>query len=175
MTLREMQTEAWQIAEDKGHHDNLHDVMQLGTREEILADTIYIYRALSAFTQYVKRYGIDGGREQDDLNRLLDVVEKRVHDMRRDLKVVPRTRNDILNQPTFVRLSLIHTEVDEAAEAYASFTKSFDDFATELSDIVIRVGDLAEECCIDLDYWIPRKLEENVNRLHRYGTPQEGK
>jgi NTP pyrophosphatase (non-canonical NTP hydrolase) len=75
-------------------------------------------------------------------------------------------------------LALIHAEVSEALEDYRKDadlkTMRLENgklvgFPSELADVIIRVGDLAEYMGIDLDDAVSRKLENNKNRAHKFG------
>jgi len=89
---------------------------------------------------------------------------------------------------TLLRLCLVHTEVSEAAQIvkrkWPQSGVGQDDkrvpyhlreeFAEELADVLIRVGDLAR--CVGIDGYqlsrsILQKHEKNRNREHKYGTP----
>ena len=74
-------------------------------------------------------------------------------------------------------LMLVVTEVTEAAEAYRTWEllEHFgqhgkpEGFASELADILIRVGDLAEHYNIDLTKAVQDKMDYNVTRSWRHG------
>lgn len=71
------------------------------------------------------------------------------------------------------KLCLIHSEVSEAMEGHRKGLPDdklphYPMFAVELADAVIRIGDLAGRCGIDLGPIIAEKMEYNANRLdHR--------
>lgn len=77
------------------------------------------------------------------------------------------------------KLALIHSEVSEALEDvrarpdslnywYTHETKPIG-FPTELADILIRVGDLAEYLGIDLEDVVAAKMRHNATRPHKHG------
>lgn len=75
-------------------------------------------------------------------------------------------------------ISLIHTELSEALEAYRDgFDPGFivhvggkpEGVDIELADVVIRVADMAEELGIDLETAIKVKLAYNRTREHKHG------
>lgn len=90
-------------------------------------------------------------------------------------------------------LMLIVTEVAEAMEAYRDYGFNVDDertimdvvekaqndgatadckpegMASELADVIIRVGDLAEHLGIDLDRAVTLKMAYNASRPYRHG------
>ena len=69
------------------------------------------------------------------------------------------------------KLCLIHSEVSEAMEAYRNryVGEGYDGVAEELADIVIRVFDLAEHLCINMEKEIVHKHETNKLRPIRHG------
>lgn len=79
---------------------------------------------------------------------------------------------------TLVRLCLIHTEVSEAADIVKKhgLTKSnLHEFALELADIQIRLLDLAGCVDINLEEATKQKMEINMKRPYKYGTPDAEK
>lgn len=83
------------------------------------------------------------------------------------------------------RLALIGTEVAEATQEVKRHvplsqgaTLTGDQklrVAPEMADIVIRVLDFCGVYGIDLESWVARKMEENMARPFKYGTPDAGK
>jgi NTP pyrophosphatase (non-canonical NTP hydrolase) len=75
------------------------------------------------------------------------------------------------------KLVLIHSEVSEALEEHRTgsvetrYTANGkpEGFASELADIVIRVGDLAGAMGIDLEGMIREKMEYNAGRPNMHG------
>lgn len=79
-------------------------------------------------------------------------------------------------------LALVHSEVSEALEAYREYgSRNPDDvdydpnpkpegFVYELADILIRVGDLAIHCGVDLETAVREKMEFNSSRGYRHGN-----
>lgn len=65
-------------------------------------------------------------------------------------------------------LALIHSEVTEALEAHRN-DEGKESFGEELADIVIRVGDLAGEEAINLNYHVERKMAKNRDRDELHG------
>lgn len=65
------------------------------------------------------------------------------------------------------KLALIGTEVAEAIEAVRVGDRN--NFAEELADIVIRVGDLAEASGVYLEQAILTKMGMNITRPTRHG------
>jgi NTP pyrophosphatase (non-canonical NTP hydrolase) len=80
---------------------------------------------------------------------------------------------------TFERLALIHTEVSEATQVVKRHgiedKEHLDMFAEELADVQIRLLDLAGCVGINLYDFVVDKMEVNMKRPHKYGTPQESK
>jgi NTP pyrophosphatase (non-canonical NTP hydrolase) len=77
---------------------------------------------------------------------------------------------------TMIRLALIHTEISEALQEvkrHGLTAASLPRIASELSDTLIRIGDLAQCLGIDLTHYTLRTLERNTERPHGYGTPWE--
>ena len=76
---------------------------------------------------------------------------------------------------TLIRLGLVMTEVAEAMQVIKrTGDVSKPEFAEELADILIRVGDLAYLTDVDLEAAVLGKLNKNMDRPHMYGTPKEG-
>jgi len=69
----------------------------------------------------------------------------------------------------FMRLALITTEVSEAAEELRHEEVDWDAFADELSDIIIRVADLAHTTGVDLGAAVCAKVEKNRKRPFKHG------
>lgn len=75
------------------------------------------------------------------------------------------------------RLALIHAEVSEALEAYRDLglhAWKRDDgkpegVASELADVVIRIGDFCGKYGLDLEAAIASKMAYNATRPHRHG------
>lgn len=85
------------------------------------------------------------------------------------------SRDDML-----VRLCLVGTEVSEAAQVVKRhwgkpdrLIQTHDEFADELADILIRVGDLAGCANVDLQKAVVAKMAVNRSRPFKYGTPGE--
>jgi NTP pyrophosphatase (non-canonical NTP hydrolase) len=64
-------------------------------------------------------------------------------------------------------LSLIHSEVSEALEAFRKDDAA--NFEEELADVLIRLLDLAGGICQRFDDVVASKLEVNRNRAHKHG------
>lgn len=82
-----------------------------------------------------------------------------------------------------VKLALIHEEVSEALAEYRDTEEGeilwdvyFDDngkpcgFGIELADVIIRVLDLAEMLCMDMDHLIRVKHTYNASRPYKHGN-----
>lgn len=69
----------------------------------------------------------------------------------------------------YARLALITTEVAEATEELRHKEIDWDKFADELSDIIIRVVDLAEVHGINIGKAVTIKVEKNRGRPHKHG------
>ena len=77
-------------------------------------------------------------------------------------------------------LALVHSEVSEALEAYRELganeqyhrltDEKPEGFVYELADILIRVGDLAIHCDLDLETAVQEKMEFNSTRGYRHGN-----
>lgn len=78
--------------------------------------------------------------------------------------VRPDDRPDLYVPQT---LALIHSEVTEALEAHREGDD--EEFAEELADVIIRVGDIAGEEGVDLESQIARKQAKNRERETRHG------
>lgn len=173
MTLNELQKQSWDVAEEKGQHNNLREVTNYGPRERALANIQTLYASVTLLTQYIKRHGtIDAARLLEsyrDLDNLFHVIGQTLQ------KTADNIFNDHVDEeyllflPTHIRLALVHTEVDEADDATHDNAK----LADELADILIRVGDLAQERMIDLDASVTAKMAKNRQRPYAYGTPQD--
>ena len=64
-------------------------------------------------------------------------------------------------------LSLIHSEVSEALEAFRE--KDIAHFAEELADVMIRTVGLSHGLEIDLEFEIAKKMLKNKNRPFQHG------
>ena len=64
-------------------------------------------------------------------------------------------------------IALIHSELSEALEADRHGDK--ENFAEELADVVIRMGDLCGGLNIDLESAIIAKMEKNKGRARLHG------
>ena len=64
-------------------------------------------------------------------------------------------------------IALIHSELSEALEADRKGDK--ENFAEEMADVLIRVGDLCGGLGIDLEAAVVRKMEKNQDREHKHG------
>jgi NTP pyrophosphatase (non-canonical NTP hydrolase) len=64
-------------------------------------------------------------------------------------------------------IALIHSEVSEALEADRKGDQ--ENFAEELADVVIRIGDLCGELDIDIEIAIRNKMERNKLRPYKHG------
>lgn len=64
-------------------------------------------------------------------------------------------------------IALIHSELSEALEADRHGDK--ENFAEELADVVIRMGDLCGGLNIDLESAIIAKMEKNKERARLHG------
>lgn len=77
------------------------------------------------------------------------------------------------NVPT--KLCLIHSEISEALETFRKGSPPSEkippitNFAEELADAVIRIGDLCGRLGIDLGDAIVKKLSYNATRPHMHG------
>ena len=65
-------------------------------------------------------------------------------------------------------LALIHSEVSEALEAHRNDAKP-EEFAEELADILIRIGDLAGGMGVDLESAVIEKMARNSQRSYKHG------
>jgi hypothetical protein len=167
MNISTLQGRAWDIAEAKGHHDALRSP-EPDARCAALASLADVFAKLSAVAQQVKRHGI-GEAAMPHIDRLtgqtLDALMEWLIAIRLGAPVAPA------HYATLLRLVLVHTEVSEAIEVAHDAGL----LAGELADILIRVGDLAEERHINLSAAVVATLEKNMARPMYYGTPQEGK
>jgi NTP pyrophosphatase (non-canonical NTP hydrolase) len=86
--------------------------------------------------------------------------------------------NAVRNVPEM--LALIHSEVSEALEEYRVSDSLADTsirdekgkpvgFASEIADVVIRIGDLCGYLGIDLESAVEAKMAFNATRPHRHG------
>jgi NTP pyrophosphatase (non-canonical NTP hydrolase) len=64
-------------------------------------------------------------------------------------------------------LSLVHSEVSEAVEAFRNDDRT--NFDEELADVLIRILDLAHGMGIDIETTVQLKLDRNRHRGHRHG------
>lgn len=87
-----------------------------------------------------------------------------------------RQQNPFAPNILATKLALIHSEVSEALECArdGEIGLSYDGdkpigMATELADIVIRVGDLCGALGIDLEAMVSLKMQYNATRTHRHG------
>jgi len=64
-------------------------------------------------------------------------------------------------------LCLVHSEVSEALEAHRE--NDWDGFKEEMADVVIRMLDMAEYMCIDMEKEISKKHAKNIVRPYRHG------
>jgi hypothetical protein len=178
MDLRQLQRDAWQCAEEKGHHKNLNGVMFLGKREQALLALVPVYQAVTDLTQEIKRHGVyDMGTLHHYQDSIIEAVTRFNHNLRllQDKQYVD-PNNKML--ATAIRLMLVHTEVDEAAEASLSSLDTITrlvNLGKELADIAIRLFELAEDCGLDMDEWVSTVMRLNRERPYGYGTPTEHK
>lgn len=70
-------------------------------------------------------------------------------------------------------LTLIHSEVSEAADAYKK-GKSFDEVGTELADAIIRILHLCSALGVDIERLYQEKMARNWERPYRYNTVRGG-
>lgn len=70
-------------------------------------------------------------------------------------------------QPVAVYLALIHSEVSEALEADRKGDR--ENFAEEIADVFIRLGDLCGGLELDIETTIKAKMEKNRNRPKMHG------
>lgn len=80
-------------------------------------------------------------------------------------QVLPRDWASDFVIPT--KLSLIHSEVSEALEAFRADDRA--NFEEELADTLIRVLDTAAGLGIDMDKVVAAKLAKNRTRGHKHG------
>lgn len=74
---------------------------------------------------------------------------------------------DDYNNAIATRLMLIVSELGEALEALRCGDK--ENFAEELADVAIRLGDLCGGLNIDLESEIEQKMEKNKKRGYKHG------
>ena len=72
-----------------------------------------------------------------------------------------------INNAITTRLMLIVSELSEALEALRE--RDGDNFAEELADVAIRLGDLCGGLDIDLEKEVIRKMERNEDRPYKHG------
>ena len=177
MTLKELQQQAWLIAEAKGHHKLLDGVTSLDTRLQALLALSPVYGAITALTQEIKRHGLVN---IDTLRRYITALINTTtecwytigHSITQPLEVSPSA----WGYAAIIRLVLAHSEIDEAIDVIYD-TDIHDKemaFAGELSDELIRIAELAYGLGIDLDASTQRILDQNTQRPYGYGTPEQG-
>ncbi len=178
MTLKDLQQQAWQIAEQKGQHKNLDGVPSLGVREQALLAIAPIYGAVTELTQEIKRHGIGDDKL---LFRLLCAIMKiatacslTIEHLEEPLAI---PQND-MTCATIIRLVLTHTELDEAIDVLIRKASLEDTvwrttLAEEIADAYIRQADLAACLGIDMESVIQEKMAYNTTRPYGYGTPLE--
>lgn len=77
------------------------------------------------------------------------------------------TREQYINRVVGCCLMLITSELGEAIEAWRHGEK--EEFAEELADAVIRIGDLAGFMQIDLEQAMVGKMNRNEKRPYKHG------
>jgi len=90
-------------------------------------------------------------------------VKHGFHDNDKRIKDVPGG----LTYLYLARLMLIVTEAAEAAECLRD--GNYEKLGYELADIIIRTVDTAEDCGINLEHYVLKKMEINKNRPFRHG------
>ena len=176
MDLRDLQRESWQCAEEKGHHTTLNGVSSLGRREQALLALVPLYQALNNLTQDIKRHGIDKDHGANAA-QLLDYVSDAVLYCGDVLEKLPEkyyVSPDNKALATALRLILVHTEVDEAIEVSLSDLDPISrlvQIGKEFADILIRMGDVAEDVGLDMNEWVRTVMAANRHRPYGYNTP----
>ena len=74
---------------------------------------------------------------------------------------------ELFNSAIAKRLMLIVSELGEALEALRNDDR--ENFAEELADVAIRLGDLCGGIGIDLESAIEKKMEKNRKRRYKHG------
>ena len=181
MDIATLQHDAWEIAEEKGLHDTLDHASVVGPREQALLHMMPLYGLVSCMTQILKRHGLTSeslieiaGCATVLGNHLLQMC----HALRLSLQQ-PQTIPNSRALAACVRLALVHTEVDEAAEHAARLDDDLTDdeaalLTEEVADGMIRYADLAHGLKQDLTTAIARVMAQNTQRPYKYGTPEEG-
>lgn len=175
MTLNDLQHQAWAMAEAKGFHDDLREKTP-SRRNKALYELTWLYCAVTEIAQFIKRHDIPGKDSEDweTLHECIDDAQLALGTFTKFLHTGKGNIDDPDNEqdlPRQVRLVLIHTEIDEAAAAKPHSAE----FAGELADIAIRLGDLAEGSGIDLGRAVTYVMAKNAKRPRLYGTPGEEK
>lgn len=76
-------------------------------------------------------------------------------------------RSQMMNNAIATKLMLIVSELAEALEALRHGDE--DNFAEELADVAIRLGDLCGGLEIDLEAEIEKKMAKNKSREYKHG------
>jgi NTP pyrophosphatase (non-canonical NTP hydrolase) len=163
-----LQTEAFAIAEAKGHHVDFHNSM-LTPREAALADVAHLYADVTALAQEIKRHGLT---DVSCLRKLCGFLMGECQEFLHALDD-PDARFDQRNTlagRALIRAVLLHTEVDEAIDAIRHDPGRVGD---ELADVAIRLGDMAEMMDIVLEDHVVKVMEHNRARPYQYNTPGE--
>lgn len=160
MKISELQSYVWQTMEEKGFHVANEDT----ERMETMARISFVYNQITSVVQCVKRTWANS----PTYDQRLDCQAKLGGYATRELIGNGfHTFPDPEHVGILARLSLIHTEVSEAAEVAGDKEK----LGEEIADIVIRCLDLCGTENIDLETAIMTKMEKNAARPFRYGTP----